>query len=176
MVSWLRVGPAPILLIRRPFRPIPTPLPRQRVSSIPFRLRSAGKRSKSEGLSRRPPKPMTVPAKCQGRFKDYDFGLIHIDVITCQTSGQLMDRRASVSFTWQLIAAPASFCCRLQRRECYQRRRLPTQGRTSLSVPYHAHSDRPLIMLRPQTRSRRRARNSRRRTGKKRPARHKPTV
>jgi transposase InsO family protein len=35
---------------------------------------------KSEGLNRRPPKPTTVPAKGQGRFKDYDLGFIHIDV------------------------------------------------------------------------------------------------
>ena len=35
---------------------------------------------KSEGLNRRPPKPITVPAKGQERFKDYDLGFIHIDV------------------------------------------------------------------------------------------------
>jgi transposase InsO family protein len=35
---------------------------------------------KSEGLNRRPPKPTLVPAKGQGRFREYDLGFVHIDV------------------------------------------------------------------------------------------------
>lgn len=35
---------------------------------------------KSEGLNRRPPKPTSVPAKGQGRFREYDLGFVHIDV------------------------------------------------------------------------------------------------
>ncbi|WP_347141054.1 IS481 family transposase, partial [Paracoccus sp. SSK6] len=35
---------------------------------------------KAEGLNRRPPKPSTLPAKGQGRFRDYDLGYVHIDI------------------------------------------------------------------------------------------------
>jgi transposase InsO family protein len=35
---------------------------------------------KSEGLNRRPPKPTSLPAKGQGRFREYDLGFVHIDV------------------------------------------------------------------------------------------------
>lgn len=35
---------------------------------------------KSEGLNRRPPKPTSLPAKGQGRFKECDLGFVHIDV------------------------------------------------------------------------------------------------
>jgi transposase len=35
---------------------------------------------KSEGLNRRPPEPTSLPAKDQGRFKEYDLGFVHIDV------------------------------------------------------------------------------------------------
>jgi transposase InsO family protein len=35
---------------------------------------------RAEGLNRRPPKPSTLPAKGQGRFRDYDLGYVHIDV------------------------------------------------------------------------------------------------
>jgi transposase InsO family protein len=35
---------------------------------------------KSEGLNRRPPKPTSLPARGQGRFRDYDLGFVHIDV------------------------------------------------------------------------------------------------
>lgn len=35
---------------------------------------------KSGGLNRRPPKPISDPAKGQGRFKEYDLGFVHMDV------------------------------------------------------------------------------------------------
>ena len=35
---------------------------------------------RAEGLNRRPPKPSTLPAKGQGRFRDYDLGYVHIDI------------------------------------------------------------------------------------------------
>jgi hypothetical protein len=35
---------------------------------------------RAEGLNRRPAKPSTLPAKGQGRFREYDLGYVHIDV------------------------------------------------------------------------------------------------
>jgi transposase InsO family protein/transposase-like protein len=35
---------------------------------------------KAEGLNRRPAKPTSLPAKGQGRFRDYDLGFVHIDI------------------------------------------------------------------------------------------------
>lgn len=62
---------------------------------------------RAEGLNRRPAKPSTLPAKGQGRFREYDLGYIHIDVKHLQSCGPPTVRYESAICMSRSTAAPA---------------------------------------------------------------------
>lgn len=60
---------------------------------------------KSEGLNRRPPKPISGPPKGQGCFKEYDSASSTWTSSICQSYARPMGRCANAFYMWQSIVA-----------------------------------------------------------------------